>query len=147
MLKWLDIPPVWLAGSLVLAWASRRVWAFDPPGAVVVLGVAIAAVGAALLVWAIAVMQRHRTTPIPHRQPSALVSSGPFGVSRNPIYLGDSLMLAGFSLAVGAPLGLLLLPLFVALITFRFIRAEEGRLAQGFGPAFAEYASRVRRWI
>ncbi len=147
--QWLDLPPVWLAVFLALAWLqSDRLplggfggrWA-DLVGGLMVGG------GVLLMVLALTEMRRARTTPVPHLMPSALVTSGVFALSRNPIYLGDALVLAGLILRWDALPSLLLVPLFVWLITDRFILAEEARLAEHFGPAFEAYAARTRRWI
>ena len=87
------------------------------------------------MVLTVSEMRRARTTPIPHMQPSALVTGGIFGRSRNPIYLDEALVLAGLCLRWGWP-ALILVPLFAAVITDRFIRAEEARLHDGFGPEY-----------
>ena len=145
-MRWIDIPPVWLLVFALIAFASRGLLVWPQP-ALAVVGTALVALGLLLMLWAVLTMLRARTTPVPHMSPSALVTTGPFAFSRNPIYLGDALVLAGLSLRWGAPLGLLLVPLFCALIARRFIAAEESRLAAGFGPAWADWSARVRRWI
>ena len=102
--------------------------------------------GLLLMVLAVFEMRRARTTPIPHMQPSALVTSGIFSRSRNPIYLGDALILAGLALRWGWPT-LILVPLFMAVIQDRFIRAEEERLNTAFGPDYTRWAAKTRRWL
>ncbi|MCX8507961.1 MAG: isoprenylcysteine carboxylmethyltransferase family protein, partial [Rhodobacteraceae bacterium] len=97
--------------------------------------------GAALqMVWV-------RTSVIPGRDPTQLLTGGLFGLSRNPIYLGDALLLAGLSLGWGALLALPLVPLFMALISKRFILPEEARLAALFGQDYEDYKNHTRRWI
>lgn len=145
-MKWIDIPPVWLALCLVLTWLSGALWQAGHP-LLSVVGTGLVVLGLALMVAAVWEMARRRTTPIPHMQPSALVSSGVFGLSRNPIYLGDALVLIGLALRWHAPLGLLLVPLFVWVIHRRFIFAEEARLSAAFGAEFDAYRRRTRRWI
>ncbi len=147
-MKWLDLPPIWLALFLALGWAQARAVplvsfgaAGDWIGGILVLA------GLGLMGAAAFGMWRARTTIIPHQMPDAMVSRGVFGLSRNPIYLGDALVLAGLGLRWDSVLALLLLPLFVVVITRRFILGEEARLREKFGPAFDEYAARVRRWI
>ena len=80
-------------------------------------------------------------------RPDALVTTGPFAISRNPIYLADALILMGLSLRWDAPIGVLLVPAFVWLITRRFILAEEARLSDHFGAAFDAYRKDTRRWL
>ncbi len=103
--------------------------------------------GLVLMLLAVYQMARHRTTVIPHRQPSALVATGVFRISRNPIYLGDALVLTGAILWWGVPIALPVIPAFVWLITRRFIEPEEARLRAGFGEDFAKWAESTRRWL
>jgi protein-S-isoprenylcysteine O-methyltransferase Ste14 len=145
----IDLPPLWLALFAALAWAQARLlplggfgaWG-DPAGA------ALIGAGLALMAAAFVEFRRHRTSVIPHRQPSALVTTGVYRLSRNPIYLADALILAGLCLRWDAlPALVLLVPLFAAVITARFIRPEEARLRAAFGAAFDDWAARTRRWI
>ena len=95
----------------------------------------------------VAQMLLARTTFIPRRDPTALVTRGVFALSRNPIYLADAMVLTGASLYWGALLALPLVPLFMVLITQRYIKDEEARLQAGFGPQFQAWAARVPRWF
>ncbi len=143
LMKWIDLPPIWLLVFAVLTWFSKTILTLPLP---TWLGTGLVIFGIALIVMAVLQMTRKRTTPIPHMQPSALVDDGIFGFSRNPIYLGDAIVLAGLSLRWDAPLGLLLVPVFMWVIQTRFIIAEEARLKDAFGPAFVAYQARTRRW-
>jgi len=147
-LKLLDLPPVWLLGFLVLArlldWLLP--WGlFGPAGRLA--GAVLAVIGFGLMGLALARMRRAHTTVIPRRDPEALVTDGVFRFSRNPIYLGDALVLAGAILWWDAPLAAPLLPVFMLILQARFIRGEEARLRAGFGAAFEEWARRTRRWL
>ena len=145
-MKYLDLPPVWLALATVGAWFSQSIWTAGTPltaGA----GTALVLLGLVLMAVAVVTMARARTTIIPHRKPQALVTHGVFGLTRNPIYLGDALLLTGLCLRWQAPLGLILVPVFVWWITRHFILPEEARLRAAFGAAFTQYATRVRRWV
>jgi protein-S-isoprenylcysteine O-methyltransferase Ste14 len=149
-MKSIDLPPVWLAAAIALAWAQQRVlpaltWTdgtWTEPA-----GTALISLGFLLMALALAEMVRRRTTPVPHRDPSALATGGVYRASRNPIYLGDILILAGVILRWEAALALILLPLLVILLERRFIRPEEERLRRAFGTDFDAYARRVRRWV
>ena len=90
---------------------------------------------------------RHRTPIEPHNTPNALISTGPFAITRNPIYVAMALMLAGWALWSGVVLGLVLVPLFRWIITRRFILDEEARLRAAFGPDADAYIANTRRWI
>jgi protein-S-isoprenylcysteine O-methyltransferase Ste14 len=150
MLKWIDIPPVWLAGFLVLAWMQATrfpmglsfggAWA-EFAGGVLVGG------GILLVVLAAAEFRKHKTTLLPHETPERLVQSGIFSRSRNPIYLGDALILAGLILRWDAVLSLPLLPVFVWVIERRFVVPEENRMRRIFRMDFARYCEKTRRWL
>ncbi|MEM9843650.1 MAG: isoprenylcysteine carboxylmethyltransferase family protein [Pseudomonadota bacterium] len=148
-MKWIDLPPVWLAATLGLVYLQARFLSLGMGfgGWAGITGGVLVATGLGLILAAIWEMQRHKTTPVPHMVPTALVTTGIFAWSRNPIYLGDALILTGLILRWDAVLSLLLVPGFVWLIERRFILAEEARCQTAFGEAFARYMSRTRRWI
>lgn len=102
---------------------------------------------AGLVVAAVLEFSRARTTTIPREAPSALITTGIFRHSRNPIYLADLLVLFGVSLIWGSVPGLVLVPVLGWLLQARFIRGEEERLAAAFGTEFETYRSATRRWI
>jgi len=109
------------------------------------IGAALVAAGEALRLWGvqhIGVISRTRSDRL-----GPLVSSGPFAFVRNPLYVGNILLWAGF--AVSARL-LSLAPIAVALLGFEYhaiVRWEEQLLDARLGPAYRSYASRVPRWI
>ena len=144
MLREIDIPPLWLALALLASWGLGQVWAGPGFG---LLGVLVMATGLGLVLVSVWTMARARTTFVPRRDPSGLVTRGVFGFSRNPIYLGDALMLGGAILYWGAWAALPLVPLFMLFITHRYIHDEEARLRQGFGAQYESYAARVPRWL
>lgn len=104
-------------------------------------------VAAWITIAALAAFRRAKTTVIPHQTPSALMTDGIFGFSRNPIYLADVLILLGISLIWGSALGLVLTPVLAMVLDRRFIQPEEARLADKFGAEFEEYCARVRKWL
>jgi protein-S-isoprenylcysteine O-methyltransferase Ste14 len=110
-------------------------------------GVWLVGLGVLITLLAAAQMALAQTTIIPRRDPSALVTSGLFAWSRNPIYLSDLIILLGAILWLDAVLALPLLAGFVWLIQTRFIRDEEARLTAAFGPEFDLWAARTRRWF
>ena len=143
----IDIPPVWLALHIGAAWVLSLVSPSVFGGLGRVLGPGLVALGALLMAAAVAGMARARTTVIPRRDPSTLVTGGVFSLSRNPIYLADAAILTGAILWLDAVLALPLLFSFVWLIQMRFIRDEEIRLTEIFGPEFDLWAARTRRWF
>lgn len=146
ILREIDIPPLWLGLALALAWATGQALPLALPlGAAA--GRLLIGLGLALMGVAVLQMVLRHTTFIPRRDPSALVTGGAFRLSRNPIYLGDALILAGAILIWDAALALPLVPAFTALITRHFILGEEARIAARFGAEFDAYRARTRRWI
>ena len=105
--------------------------------------------GLALMAAAAWTMLRARTTvnPLKPERATRLVTGGVFARSRNPIYLGDALILAGLALGFGNWLGFLLLPLFVWFIGRLQIAPEERALQRLFGEVYRAYCARVRRWL
>lgn len=148
--QWVDIPPVWLILCLGLAWGQARLWPMGLSfgGAVAdFLGGVLVGGGLVLMALAAYEMARQHTTLVPHRDASHLVQSGIYSRSRNPIYLGDAMVLAGMILNWDAVLSLPLVPVFVWWIERRFILPEEDRLRRKFRADFARYAQKTRRWV
>jgi protein-S-isoprenylcysteine O-methyltransferase Ste14 len=149
-LRALDLPPLWLVLFIALAWFQARL---VPLGlsldVAVVQLLAGLLVGAGILLTVLAAIEfrKHRTTIVPHREADRLVQSGIFKRSRNPIYLGDVLILTGAILWMDAVLSLVLVPLFAWVLERRFILPEEDRLRHKFRADWGRYAARVRRWL
>ena len=126
--KWIDILPVWLFGFILIAWAQARwfpAWLDFGGGWADFVGGLLVGGGIVLMVLAILEFRRHQTTPEPHQTPTRMITSGIFSRSRNPIYLGDAMVLAGLILRWDAVLALLLIPIFVWVIERRFAIPEE----------------------
>jgi len=143
------VPPLWalLAALLMLAlhrWLPGGTWLAPPATALSLLPV-LAGVGVAA--WAARLFVRAGTPLEPWKTPTALVAGGPYRFTRNPMYLGLSLCLLGLAVWLGTATPLLVLPLFVAVITFGFIRREERWLEERFGESYRRYRAGVRRWI
>ncbi len=146
MAKEIDFPPVWLAGFAALGGIIGRVVPVATP-ANDVLGAALVVVGIILMIVAAAQMALARTSIIPRREPTALVQGGLFRLSRNPIYLADAILLAGFYIGWDALIALPLVAVFMVVIQRRFILDEETRLSRMFGDDYIDYVARVRRWL
>lgn len=146
-LRKLDVPPLWLVLSLATTWLLSLLWAPLGGAPWQWLGAALILAGLALAVWAAIGFRRARTTIVPREEPSALVSAGPFRFSRNPIYLANLVILSGWSLWLGTPLGLLLVWPLKVLLERRFVLPEERMLEDRLGQAYTGYRRRVRRWL
>jgi protein-S-isoprenylcysteine O-methyltransferase Ste14 len=149
----LKIPPLLVA--LIMA---AVMWAIAPLGPLLTsvapyilkgAAVAIAAAGLAVAIAGVVSFRRAKTTisPLKPETSTALVTSGIYAVTRNPVYLGMLLVLVGWAVYLGSPLALAG-PLVFALYIQRFqILPEERALSSLFGSAYTEYKSRVRRWL
>ncbi|MEM7545018.1 MAG: isoprenylcysteine carboxylmethyltransferase family protein [Pseudomonadota bacterium] len=148
-MKWIDLPPVWLIAAMAVMWVLAEIVPFPDMDILrgQTLGRALIAVAIAIMIWAAITMRRHRTTIVPHLQPSALVTDGPFRFSRNPIYAADVLILIGWAVSLGALVPLIIIPVFVKVIEIRFILPEEARLTAGFGDTFVEWCKVTGRWF
>lgn len=109
-------------------------------------GIAILAV-VGLWATAIRAMKAARTTLNPNGIPEKLLTGGPFAISRNPLYLANTLLLIGIGLIVGG-IWFVLAAFLAAFATQKLsIEREEAVLAQRFGKKYRDYAKRVRRWV
>lgn len=149
MLKWIDIPPSWLLLGLGLTWGVDRVFPGLATGWAWVPTVGYALIAAGLIAMALGAFElvRHHTTFIPRQVPTNFVTQGIYRISRNPIYLGDALVLAGAAVSLDVLPALVLVPVFAWFITRRFIMGEEAGLVARFGAEAEAWFSSVRRWI
>jgi protein-S-isoprenylcysteine O-methyltransferase Ste14 len=143
-LRRLDLPPVWgaLAWAMIALWA--RVASLAPiPEAVARLGWLAVAAGAGFVIWA-AIWFRRLDTPIEPRQtPRALITGGPYRLTRNPIYRGMVWATAGWAIASGELTALGFAAAYAWLLWRRFVLPEEKALAATFGEAYADWARRT----
>jgi len=118
-----------------------------PPEPWNLLGLAPLAAGVALASFADVQFKRAGTAVKPFVPASALVTDGVFRVSRNPMYLGLALVLAGAALLLGSVPALVVAPAYAAWVGSRFIVREERQLAAQFGDAYSAYRAGTRRWF
>ncbi|OYO01102.1 protein-S-isoprenylcysteine O-methyltransferase Ste14 [Propionibacteriaceae bacterium ES.041] len=142
------IPPPVLAGLAALAQTVLARGSLSTRGSRIAGGL-LAGASAGLMAASVLSFRRAGTTLNPHEPATAtaLVQTGVFGVTRNPIYLGMAGLLAAHAVArrswrAGVPISLFLL-----VIDRWQIPAEEGALRQKFGAEFEAYARRVPRWL
>jgi len=87
------------------------------------------------------------TTVKPFQDSTTLITDGVFRYSRNPMYLGFSLILMGIALLFGSLSPWLIVPVFIILMDRVFIQVEERMLETRFGHAWIVYRTKVRRWL
>lgn len=110
-------------------------------------GIALIIAGSGLL-GSFARAFRGAQTPIdPYRPSTAMVTTGPYRLTRNPAYLGMALASAGIATASNAPWALIPLPIAIAIIDRGVIAREERYLERKFGAPYEDYKTRVRRWV
>lgn len=96
---------------------------------------------------AIVAFVRARTNPRPWKPASVLVTSGSYRLTRNPMYLGFTLLYAGASLWINTLWPLLALPVILFVMTSQVIGREESYLQRRFGDEYTRYKAQVRRWL
>jgi protein-S-isoprenylcysteine O-methyltransferase Ste14 len=146
-MRLIDIPPVWLMAALIAAYLLGQAAPVDLGALPRAIGTGLALLGGALIAAAAWAFLRAKSSIIPRDRPRALITSGVFRLSRNPIYLGDTLILAGLILRWDAIWAFPLVFAFAWLVDRRFIRQEEQFLREAFPEASATYLQSVRRWL
>jgi len=149
MVKRVIYPPIWLLLGLIAIFVCNEYYSgprFTSLAGQLAGGLLIIA-GLLLLVIAAGLFSRAKTGVIPFRNVSALVTSGIYRYTRNPMYLGMVAILLGCAITVGSSVALLVPPLFAVIVEMRFIRPEEALLRDMFPEQYPAYCERVRRWM
>lgn len=141
-------PPVYPLSALAVGWAlGRFVPLASMPFWMRVVGACTLALSLAVAGWAVVALLRHRTPIDPYRPTTALVTTGPFARSRNPIYVAFLLGQLGLSLLLDWPWAALLVPVTGLTLHWRVVRKEEQYLHATFAAPYDDYRKRVRRWL
>jgi protein-S-isoprenylcysteine O-methyltransferase Ste14 len=111
------------------------------------LGALVMLLGLGLMTWAAMLFRKVETSFQLQGKSSSLVTSGPFHLSRNPIYLGMLIWLIGLAILLGSLIAFVFPPVFFMLANFYVIPLEEKSMEQMFGKQFVEYKRRARRWL
>lgn len=141
-------PPLAYILPFLLAWLLQ---AFIPlPGLPIgiarVLTIALCIAGGTFCVWSIGLFRHSKTSLIPVKPTTTLVTSGPYRVTRNPMYLGLLCLYLAAACWFNIVWALVLAPIVVVVIQ-RIIEKEEQYLGQKFGEVYRHYQAQVRRWI
>jgi protein-S-isoprenylcysteine O-methyltransferase Ste14 len=134
-----------LAVGLLLHWAYPI--ALMPRGVAVPLGVLLVVLSLALLASAMISFRRARTSPVPIKPTTAIVETGPYRFTRNPMYVGLAALYLGVTLWVDSLWPILFLPIALFMIQRFVIAREERYLEAKFGDQYRGYKARVRRWL
>lgn len=143
-------PPIALAIAVAAGLALNWLYPLplDPAGAPNAwAGTAIIALGFALVVWAIVTISRAGSNVETVKPTTAIVASGPYRFTRNPIYLGMFLGLTGLAVALNTLWLLAALVVFYGVIRYGVVAREETYLERKFAGGYLDYKARVRRWL
>lgn len=143
-------PPFIFLGFLLIGVAMDRLlsWSLGLTALTrAALAVPLVVGGAMLALAARGLFVRAGTDVKPWKTASAIVDTGVYAHSRNPMYIGMALIHAGLAIAFGGPGTLLLLVIVLAIIRTQVIAREEAYLEGKFGDAYRAYKARVRRWL
>lgn len=145
-------PPLLFLGGFLAAWLLDRRARMPLLGSGALqfrweTGYGFVAAGLILMFAGLTTFFRAGTTPLPHRPASRLVTSGPYRITRNPMYLGFTAVYLGGAVLINSLWPLLFLPVVLLLLTRAVIEREERYLATAFGAEYAAYCRRVRRWL
>lgn len=151
----LKIPPLvlvliiaadmWLLSWIFGSWLELG-WLFLTPPVLLWLSIAF---GVLLPVLGVFEFRKHKTTvnPMQPKESVAVVKSGVYRFTRNPMYLGFFFLLLGFALWLGNLVAFVMLPVYLWFLTRFQIIPEERILLDNFGKPYADYMQQVRRWI
>ncbi len=143
-------PPVLFFAAILSGFGIRHFVSFEIPIPVIVsrvTGALLIVAGAGLGLAGTGKLVRGGTTPFPHRPSSALVETGAYGFSRNPIYLAMAVLLAGVAVLLRSGWHLAMTALLVAVLDRTQTPREERYPQAGFGDPSRSYPRRVRRWL
>ncbi len=134
-----------LAGAILLHIIAPNTWPSLPSSAPAGGFFAMLGLGIMLRAWW---LFRTRDTAIcPTAETRVLITDDVYRLTRNPMYLGIVMLLAGVAVAVGSPPYYIAAVTFFVIVDFAFCPFEEAKLHEDFGVAFDRYCYRVRRWL
>jgi protein-S-isoprenylcysteine O-methyltransferase Ste14 len=143
-------PPLLYAGALLLGWLAGRFLGIGWEGyrgLSLYVGGVFTLLGIVLILWAAGLFRRAGTNIRPREPANSLVLTGLYRKTRNPMYLGMTLLYFGLALLLHSLVALLLLIVVLVIIQTQVIAREERYLEARFGDDYRAYKKRVRRWI
>ena len=142
-------PPLFYVAGFLVGVVVELAFPIDRPPLAITVAVTLIGAAAWLALDGAAMLhfRRAETSMVPFNPTTALVTSGPYRFTRNPMYLGMAFLYAAVALASGVIWALAILPVVIALVDRLVIAREEPYLERKFGHAYRDYRSRVRRWL
>lgn len=139
-------------GALLAPAVLAVLWVARPTLLTLMLGLLLTLTGEGLRLWALGVAGEPTRAQV--LEAPRLITEGPYGLVRNPLYLGNALNAVGLAVAGAGGVGWagsagLLLGVLAVLagVYGPIVRAEEAFLEERFGENFRDYAARVPRWL
>jgi protein-S-isoprenylcysteine O-methyltransferase Ste14 len=141
-------PPLLYAVALATMLALRWLWPLPIfSGAAFWPGLALVALAVGLLIWGRQTLVTGGTNVDPSLPSTAVVTSGPYRFSRNPLYMGLAVVYLGLTLALDTWWGIILLALVLIVMHRGVIQREERYLERKFGDGYRQYRAAVRRYL
>jgi protein-S-isoprenylcysteine O-methyltransferase Ste14 len=142
-------PPLLYAGAIIIALLLNLVWPLPIFASTAGrwFGLLPIVLGAAVLAWGRRALLSGGTPVDPTLPTACIVTSGPYQFSRNPLYVGLTLIFLGLTLAMNTWWGILVLIPLVLIMDIGVVRREERYLDQKFGEGYRQYCSKVRRYL
>jgi protein-S-isoprenylcysteine O-methyltransferase Ste14 len=141
-------PPLIYAAALAAMLVLRWLWPLPIlGGAAFWPGVALVALGVGILIWGRRTLVAGGTNVDPSLPSTAVITSGPYRFSRNPLYGGLAVVYLGLTLAFDAWWGIVVLALVLIVMHLGVIQREERYLERKFGDGYRQYRSAVRRYL
>jgi protein-S-isoprenylcysteine O-methyltransferase Ste14 len=131
--------------GMFLNWLIPSSWFSS--GCLRITGALMGFIGTSLCSWGVYALHRAGTNVRPDRPVNALVTAGPFRYSRNPLYVGMTVIYVGICLSTGALWPLATLVPALVVVHWRIVLREEQYLESRFGDSYRAYKARVHRWI
>jgi len=103
--------------------------------------------GIIINIWADDIFKKNKTTVKPDEKPSLLIVSGPFRISRHPMYLGMTAILLGIAFWMGSFSAFIFPVIFLLAMQYKYIPAEEKTMENEFGQDYLDYKKKTRMWI
>src|SRR5262245_53978645 len=143
------LPPALYGIGLVAVLVLRWLWPLPiaEAGLPFWLGLCFLALGGTLAIWGQKIMGAAGTNVNPSLPTTAIVTSGPFRISRNPLYLALNLVFVGLTLAINSYWGLIAVVLLLPLMHYGVVLRQERYLERKFGESYLHYKARVRRYL
>jgi protein-S-isoprenylcysteine O-methyltransferase Ste14 len=142
-------PPLFYVVGFLIGVGLELAFPIDRPSVGVTLAGSVIGIGAWLLLDGAAMLffRRAGTSMIPIKPSTALVTTGPYRFTRNPMYVGMAFLYMGLAFALGFIWPLAVLPVVIVAVDRLVIAVEEAYLHRRFGEDYSEYTRRVRRWL